>query len=95
MPRRPISTRGESDDLRGIPADLLALWDAEEKRNGKYNVEPANTNDNMFNDLQWKDQWYMVSKVFGIFTASKNSFANVINLMRNFFHKNKSSVSNI
>ena len=47
-------------------AYLLDLWDAEEKSRQKnldnvVDVDDDTTDLKMFNDRQWKDQWYMVS----------------------------------
>ena len=48
---------------------LLELWDLEEKNRQKSkkvdNVADADADAdvNLFNDRQWKDQWYMVSSV--------------------------------
>jgi len=54
---------------------LLELWDLEEKNRQKSkkvdNVADADADAdaNLFNDRQWKDQWYMVSSV-DIFRAT-------------------------
>ena len=49
------------DGERGIPPDLLELWDEEDKKN----AEKAGTflpqqKRGMFNDNLWDHQWYMV-----------------------------------
>ncbi len=53
------------DDIRGISDYLLKLWQKEESRQ-KSRTQPEDGMESsgsfeMFNDQQWKDQWYMVS----------------------------------
>ena len=67
-----IGTRCKASSWVSILDNLLDLWDAEEKSRNKMNSgKPDNNkNDNddlqMFNDRQWKDQWYMVRSLFYI-----------------------------
>ncbi len=54
--------RGEVEAERGIPMDLLALWDKEEERRsagrGRSPLPRAQAPP-MFNDELWDHQWYM------------------------------------
>ena len=43
---------------RGIPPELLKMWDEEEAKYGNRSL--PNPNNRIFNDLFWDHQWYMV-----------------------------------
>ena len=51
------------DERRGIPPDLLQLWEEEEAAVKAKHGETAapEPKERLFNDLLWDHQWYMVS----------------------------------
>ena len=72
--RSMVSAEGvdEDDARRGIPPDLLAMWDEEEaavKAKHGEAVAPK-PKDRLFNDLLWDHQWYMVRLSYCTYTAS-------------------------
>ena len=54
----------EDNERRGIPPDLLQLWDEEEAAVKAKHGEAAapEPKERLFNDLLWDHQWYMVSR---------------------------------
>ena len=56
------------DERRGIPPDLLQLWEEEEAAVKAKHGEAAapEPKERLFNDLLWDHQWYMVSQRFTV-----------------------------
>ena len=53
--------RSNDDGERGIPPDLLDLWDEEDRKNAEKDGKALpQQKRGMFNDNLWDHQWYMV-----------------------------------
>ena len=65
----------EDDERRGIPPDLLQMWEEEEAAVKAKHGEPVapEPKDRLFNDLLWDHQWYMVSLQLAASTACTES----------------------
>ena len=60
--RSMMSAAGDDEMRRGIPPDLLQMWEEEEAAVKAKHGEPVapKPEERLFNDLLWDHQWYMV-----------------------------------